>query len=386
MTDFNAFINKEITLAPTNKGPLSGYTFAAKDVFEVEGHTSAAGNPTWLATHEPATTTAPVITALLQYGATLQGMTHTDELMYSLNGENVHYGTPVNPLYPQSIPGGSSSGSAVAVASGAVDFALGTDTGGSVRIPSSYCGLYGIRPTHGAVDIDGVIPLAAQFDTVGWMARDAQLLATVGDVLLSQSVQNIKTVYIPEEAWALAEDDVTSLRAYIEETFQDAHIRSSSLADLVTWSQAFRLLQGEQIWQTHGEWVEAANPVFGEDIADRFKWASTIQRDADWKQAAALKVKVSAELRQLLGTNAVIAIPTTAGAAPEKGRSLALVEQTRTRTMQLTCIAGLSGLPQVTMPIGASSLSFIGGEHQDQTLLHWLAQHAKHPRKSSIES
>ena len=380
------YFNEQVRRKPLGNGHLDGQTFAVKDVFALAGEKNSAGNPVWYETHDVATTTAPVIEQLLQQGATLKGLTHTDELMYSLNGENVHYGTPVNPLYPQSIPGGSSSGSAVAVASGAVDFALGTDTGGSVRIPSSYCGLYGIRPTHGAVDIDGVIPLAAQFDTVGWMARNAQLLATVGDVLLSQSVQDIKTVYIPEEAWALAEGDVTSLRGYIEETFQDAHIRSISLADLVTWSQAFRLLQGEQIWQTHGEWVKAVNPVFGEDIADRFKWASTIQRDADWEQAAALKVKVSAELRQLLGTNAVIAIPTTAGVAPEKGRSLALVEQTRTRTMQLTCIAGLSGLPQVTMPIGASSLSFIGGEHQDQTLLHWLAQHAKQPRKSSIES
>lgn len=367
----NAFIDETITLQPTREGALTGYTFAVKDVFDVKGHTNAAGNPTWLATHEVAITTAPAIETLLAAGATLQGMTHTDELMYSLNGENIHYGTPINPLRPNSIPGGSSSGSAVAVASKAVDFALGTDTGGSVRIPSSYCGLYGIRPTHGVVNINGVIPLASQFDTVGWMARDASLLLTIGDALLTQPVRDIQTIYVPEAACALAEPQTA---AKLKQSLQaiDIEMKPLKLDDLYDWSQTFRLLQGEEIWQTHGKWVAEANPVFGPDIADRFKWASTIQRDEAWQQAKLKKQQVHDTLQQLLGDHAAIAIPTTAGPAPEKGRDLALVEETRTRTMQLSCIAGLSGLPQVTMPVGDVGLSFIGGAGQDMSLLQFV--------------
>lgn len=367
----NAFIDETVTLQPTREGALTGYTFAVKDVFEVKGHTNAAGNPTWLATHDAATTTAPIIEQLLAKGATLQGMTHTDELMYSLNGENVHYGTPVNPLRPNSIPGGSSSGSAVAVAAKTVDFALGTDTGGSVRIPSSYCGLYGIRPTHGVVNIDGVIPLASQFDTVGWMARDASLLLTIAEALLTQPVRDIQTIYVPEAAWALAEPQTANT---LKQTLQSINIdmKPLKLEDLYDWSQTFRLLQGAEIWQTHGAWVNEAKPVFGKGIAERFEWASTILRDEAWQHAALKKQQVHDTLQQLLGTHAAIAIPTTASPAPEKGRDLAHVEETRTRTMQLSCIAGLSGLPQVTMPVGDVGLSFIGGAGQDLSLLQFV--------------
>lgn len=367
----NAFIDKTVTLQPTSEGTLTGHTFAVKDVFDVKGHTNAAGNPTWLATYEAATATAPVIETLLSAGAILRGMTHTDELMYSLNGENVHYGTPVNPLRPNSIPGGSSSGSAVAVADQTVDFALGTDTGGSVRIPSSYCGLYGIRPTHGVVNIDGVIPLAAQFDTVGWMARDASLLLTIGEALLTQPVREIQTIYVPETAWALAERQTAETLKQALKAI-DIDMKPLKLEQLYDWSQTFRLLQGAEIWQTHGTWVNEAKPVFGKDIAERFEWASTIARDDAWQRAALKKQQVHDMLEQLLGDHAAIAIPTTAGPAPEKGRDLALVEETRTHTMQLSCIAGLSGLSQVTMPVGDVGLSFIGGAGQDLSLLRFV--------------
>lgn len=164
---WNAFVDSNLNIKPLGVGPLNGLTFAVKDVFEIKDYANTAGNPDWYRTHFPASRNAPVVDALLQQGAFLIGTTHTDELMYSLNGENFHYGTPVNPHAHNRIPGGSSSGSAVATASRLVDFALGTDTGGSVRIPSSYCGLFGFRPTHGFVNIDGVIPLAKSFDTVG---------------------------------------------------------------------------------------------------------------------------------------------------------------------------------------------------------------------------
>ncbi len=167
-----------------HRGTLSGLSFAVKDVFEVQGVRNCAGNPTWLETHPPAPRTAPAISRLLVSGAALRGLTLTDELTLGLNGENFHYGTPINSAAPDRVPGGSSCGSASAVAGGAVDFALGTDTGGSVRIPSSYCGIWGMRPTHGRVNNHGVVPLAPSFDTVGWFARSAEMLQTVGQHLL----------------------------------------------------------------------------------------------------------------------------------------------------------------------------------------------------------
>ncbi len=171
--------------APLGVGRLSGLTFAVKDLFDLAGTTTSFGNPDWAATHAPAVATAPVVLALLQAGARLAGKTKTQELAYGLTGENIWHGTPTNPAAPARFPGGSSCGSAAAVAGGLVDFALGSDTGGSVRIPASYCGLFGIRPTHGAISLAGACPLAPSFDTPGWFTRSASLLTGVGEVLLA---------------------------------------------------------------------------------------------------------------------------------------------------------------------------------------------------------
>ncbi|KAJ7522780.1 hypothetical protein O6H91_18G026100 [Diphasiastrum complanatum] len=169
---------------PKAPHPLTGLTFAVKDIFNVEGLVTGFGNPDWARTHEVANQTAPAVLVLVQGGATCIGKTHMDELAYSINGENKHYGTPTNPAAPTRIPGGSSSGSAVAVAAELVNFALGTDTGGSVRVPAAFCGILGFRPSHGIVPTVGVIPMAQSFDTVGWFARDPSVLHKVGHVLL----------------------------------------------------------------------------------------------------------------------------------------------------------------------------------------------------------
>src|SRR5688500_36916 len=168
-------------------GPLAGLTFGAKDIYDVAGRKTGFGSPEWLATHDEASATAPAIQLLLDAGARMVGRTQTDELTYSLNGENAHYGTPSNVNAPGRIPGGSSSGSAAAVAAALVDFALGSDTGGSVRAPASFCGIYGMRPTHGRVSLEHACPLASSFDTAGWFARDPAVLARVGRVLLRDS-------------------------------------------------------------------------------------------------------------------------------------------------------------------------------------------------------
>src|SRR5215468_9446108 len=209
---YNAFCrHADVTLQGAPDGPLRGLTFAVKDVYDIAGHRTGNGNPVWLKTHPPATCTASAVERLLASGARMVGKTQTDELAYSLNGENVHYGTPTNPRAPGRIPGGSSSGSAAAVAGGLVDFALGTDCGGSVRLPASYCGIYGIRTSHGLIPIDGVADLAKTFDTVGWFAQTASLMHRVGRVLLPSPAKPFapRRLLIARDAFAAIEPEVS---------------------------------------------------------------------------------------------------------------------------------------------------------------------------------
>ena len=413
--EWNAWIREDVRLNAAGEGKLSGYTFAVKDVFSVRGHISSAGNPDWLRTHGPAVKTAEAIEQLLSAGADMHGLTHTDELMYSLNGQNVHYGTPVNPKGADLLPGGSSSGSAVAAAAGLVNFALGTDTGGSVRVPSSYCGIYGFRPTHGAVSMEGVIPLAPSFDTTGWMAGDAATLRRVGEVLLQQegaegSASAVKPFaglqaandsgfarfIVPEDAWELAEPESRSwlealLPLFGEEGALEPGIASEEGLDV--WMRTFRILQGLEIWETHGRWIEEVQPEFEASIAERFAWTSTLSRSNSHPEFL-LRQSIQARLRSWLGEDRVLLIPTTPGQPPHRLIQGAANEERRSRTMQLSCIAGLAGLPQLHIPVVTGlapfGLSVIAGAGQDLRLLRWAEQwterHASalHPAAASL--
>lgn len=379
----NAFMDERLNIGPSDSGRLNGRIFAAKDVFEINNYRSSAGNPDWLRTHPPAKRNAPVLDFLLEQGAFLKGTTHTDELMYSLNGENFHYGTPINPHGFDRIPGGSSSGSAVAVAAGLVDFALGTDTGGSIRIPSSYCGVFGIRPTHGLVNIDGVIPLAKSFDTVGWMTRDPKLLLEVGQVLISQealSGDNFTSLYFEKEAWSFVEDDAKECLLKTTSVLQEMNVWSQyiNVSDegLSKWAEVFRTIQGIEIWDQHGDWIKTVNPTFGPGIAERFKWASTLAKD-EYVPCQLAREKIKDSLSTLLNENGLLVIPSAPGEAPFRNLSVEKMEQYRTKTMQLTCISGLAGFPQVTIPVVKENgipigLSFIANQNQDLKLLKWV--------------
>ncbi|MEK4330478.1 amidase family protein [Paenibacillus sp. FSL R7-0312] len=405
---YGAFRVPELAVPGSGHGTLHDLSFTVKDVFAVAGHRSSAGNPDWLRSHEPAAAHAPAVSRLLQAGAALRGAAHTDELMYSLGGENYHYGTPVNPHGEDRIPGGSSSGSAVAVASGSVDFALGTDTGGSIRVPSAYCGVYGFRPTHGAVDMEGVIPLAPGFDTVGWMAGSAELLVKAGEVLLGQpvrvtdqpgeiqkdkqtgaqtgkqtNVHRLSRMFIPPECWSLAGQEYGRYlklglnRLQTGSTLQTAEMEIAP-EGLKTWMDVFRELQGAQIWSTHGAWIEQERPVFGPDIAARFTWAAGLA-GADHSGARSLQREFTERLRGLLGNDGCLVIPTVPGPAPLRGGDPAQLELNRSGAMMLSCIAGLAGLPQVTLPVAGPGdlplgLSIIGGYGQDLQLLAWVQE------------
>lgn len=381
---FGAYFDENLTIQPYGEGRLSGLSFSVKDVFAVKGHRNAAGNPDWLRTHEAAETNAKAIDLLLSEGACLSGITHTDELMYDLTGVNIHYGTPVNPSAKERIPGGSSSGSAVAVASGTADFALGTDTGGSVRIPSSYCGIYGFRPTHGSVPVEGVIPLAPSFDTVGWMSKNASKLLAVGKVLLSGDTKTrFCKVYYPEDIWNVTDAAcVETLRAFVPAIVEELGTMERLVLDrhhrLETWMDTFRIWQALEIWRTHGEWVEKVKPRFEKRIAERLNWSATLVEE-DHKQELLIRDQVRNQLGELLQRDSILVIPTAPGPAPLLTLSQEELESQRFRTLNLCCIAGLAGLPQVTLPFGSAmgapvGLSIIAGRGCDLSLLE-LANH-----------
>jgi amidase len=368
-----------VALKGAATGPLAGLDFGAKDVFDVAGHIAGCGNPDWLANHTPAETTAPALQCLLDAGADLAGKTHTDELTYSLMGENAHYGTPVNVNAPGRIPGGSSSGSAAAAAGSLVDFTIGTDCGGSVRLPASFCGLYGFRPSHGRITLAGCMPLASSFDTFGWFARTPTILARVGEVLLEETPRAMRPTQLlmaedalhavgPEVAAAL-KDAMETVRACIGKE-QSAVIAGDGLAACF---DIFRTLQGAEIWTNHGDWIKRAQPNFGPGVRERFEWASTVSDD-DVTAAKRRREMFAERVHNLLSDGSVLCLPTAPGIAPKRGASGDELNDFRARAMELLCTAGLAGLPQITLPLASLEncplgLSLVGRRGSDMELL-----------------
>lgn len=364
--------------APLGTGRLSGLSFAVKDLFDLAGVTTTFGNPDWAATHAPAITTAPVVLTLLQAGAHLAGKTRTHELAYGLTGENVWHGTPINPSAPERFPGGSSCGSAAAVAAALVDFALGSDTAGSVRIPASYCGLFGIRPSYGAISLAGACPLAPSFDTCGWFARSASLLSGVGEVLLAGPRHGAEGPLLrPEEVWVNAQPEVAeALRPALEKLEQ---IRGRAVGvrvapeGLDSFFDHFRTVQAEEAWTALGGWIEAAKPRLGPGVAERFAAAKATD-PAMAGPGRAFRRMVQARIRPLLLGGAVMVYPTSPCIAPLLTARPEEQDAVRQATIGVTAIAGLCGLPEVTLPAarvrGAPvGLSLVAGAGYDRALL-----------------
>jgi amidase len=367
-----------VALKGSGSGPLAGLTFAAKDIFEIAGARTGFGQPDWLRTHPPARQTAEAVQRLLDAGADLTGKTHCDELCYSLTGENVHYGTPLNVNAPGRVPGGSSNGSAAAVAGQLVDFALGSDCGGSIRIPASYCGIIGLRPTHGRVSDKGVLPFGPSFDVVGWFARDIRLFDKVGAVLLGEDKAAApQRMIVAQDAWAEVEKPVADALKPAAETVRtvlgNAKGTRVSPEGLADWFEVFRTLQAGEIWATLGAWVSETKPKFGPGVKERFEFAATIT-PAQVAAATARRRAITAHVENLLGADGVICLPTSPRAAPLRGTPVDQVEVAyRNQAMRLLCIAGLTGLPQISLPVAAGwlplGLSLIGARNSDRALI-----------------
>lgn len=368
-------------LEPICDGSLTGLTFAVKDLIDVKGHVTGAGNPRWLETHLPSAATAPCITALRRAGGRMVGKTITDELAYSVHGDNIHYGTPKNTKAPDRVPGGSSSGSAAAVAAGLCDFALATDTGGSIRIPASYCGVFGIRTTHGAISLEGVLPFMPSFDTLGWFARDSTIFSAVGDVLLPAETNGqpdgFNRLLVAADAISLGDEGAVPVLqrgiALLSEAFESTETVVVAEEGLERWRETYRTVSAHESWKIHGQWIDAHGTGLSATVAERFAFAKSVS-DASAALARREQSDIRSRIRGLIGTNAVLALPSAPGIAPKLQATAAEIEAFRRRIQRLTSIAGLAGLPQVSLP-GLSlneapiGLSLVGPAGSDHALL-----------------
>lgn len=361
-------------------GPLAGLTFGVKDLFDVVGYPTSAGQPLWLALSGIKRTSAPTVQRLLDAGARFAGKTVTEELAFSMTGRNAHFGSPVNGAAPDRICGGSSSGSASAVSHHLCDFSLGTDTGGSVRAPANHCGLFGLRPTHGRVSLQGAVDLAPSFDTCGWFARDIATFARVADVLLgadSAPLPAAPRLLAPIDVWALlgapVQDAFAASRTRVEAALGAAKPVNVALDsfDAMFWS--FRYLQGREAWQSDGAFIQRYQPVLGSAVAQRFAWSRGVT-DEQVAQATAFRERFRAHLAALLGSDGVLIMPTMPDVAPLADADEDGLETYRNQATYMLCIAGLAGFAQLSLPLakrlGAPlGLSLLGPAGSDRSLV-----------------
>lgn len=368
-------------------GPLAGLTAVVKDMYDIAGSRTGGGNPDWLNAQVPAKSHAAAVAKILDAGATITGKTICDEFFFSIAGVNAHYGTPANPRAPGRIPGGSSSGSAAAAAAGVCDFALGSDTGGSVRVPASFCGLYGLRPTHGRVDMAGAMAMAHSFDVAGWFAASPGVFRKVGGVLLEGDARPapLGTLIIADDAFAQCDEEIVTLcRAFLHRA---ALALPAPIHKTVAphgfddWREAFRIIQGREVWDAHGAFITRAKPALGPGIKERMAFAATVT----WEQADAARRTVASarkHLRALVPPGTIMALPSAPCIAPRLDTPADELDSFRTRVMRLTCMAGLAGLPQMNLPIGTvagcpAGLSFIAWPGGDEALLELAVHLAK---------
>jgi amidase len=358
LASYRAFVPYPNAAVPNAaSGPLTGLTFGVKDIFDVAGYPTGCGNPHMLAMSGIKTSNAPAVDALLAAGAVFARKTYTEELAFSMTGKNAHFGAPRNGAAPDRVSGGSSSGSASAVSNGLCDFALGTDTGGSVRAPASHCGLIGLRPTHARVSLDGCMPLSPGFDTCGWFTRDIETFARVGDVLLGEDTVALPAApdaYLPREVLAgLPEPVAKVFSATLERlkprfgSIESVDIMTPS-TDALYW--AFRYAQGFQAWRSQGAMIDRFDFQLGPGVRERFSWSRTIT-PAQNEESERVRKHFRENLLSMLGGGRIILMPTMPDVAPLLSDSDEALESYRNQAIKMLCVAGLGGCPQLSLPL-----------------------------------
>jgi amidase len=375
-----AFVpDTDIVIQGAADGPLAGMTFAAKDLFDVRGTVTGSGNPDWARTHAPARRSAWVVERLLAAGATLVGKTITDEISLGLLGINRFHGTPTNPRAPDLVPGGSSSGSASAVAGGLVDTALGTDSGGSVRTPASFTGIYGLRPTHGHIPVAGMATQSPTFDTAGFFARDAATFARVGAVLLDASMAGAlpEELLVATDCFGIADlvvrDSLHPVLRLLAGFFDRSRETTLAVEGIEHWAGQQRTLQSFEFGRTFADWIDVTNPCFSFEVAGALANAAAIT-DEQVIAPRVFREDVRARVDALLDGRRVLCLPTSPILPIRRDARLSEMRTAVRRIIDLTAIAGLTGLPQVNLPLAQCrgvpvGISLIGWRGSDLTLL-----------------
>jgi amidase len=356
------------------EGPLAGLDFAVKDLFDVAGFKTACGNPDRLRDGAPAIATAPSVLAALAAGARLIGKTHTDEVACGMFGMNPHFGTPINPKAPDRAPGGSSSGSASAVAGGLCDFALGSDTGGSIRVPASFCGLYGLRTSFGRVSVAGVMAMAPSFDTVGWLARDARMLRRVSEIYFGPVGSfGAPRLLVARDAFDIPVRGIGPALLAIAQSL--GHAREVTLYEegIDHWLDTFRPLQLHDLWATLGQWATAPGRRLSQAVAERIELSSTVKPEAV-AAAGRCREALTARLIDLLSDDGLMILPTAHDLPPLRTAPISAQVEFREKTLALTSVASLTRLPQINLPATTIEncpvgLSIIAGPRGDERLL-----------------
>lgn len=407
--DFGAFIEKLQLLPPPQPlppkapHPLTGLSFAVSDLFDIEGYVTGFGHPEWVRSHDAASRTSTVVSTLVEGGATCVGKTVVDEFAYSINGTNRHYDTPANPAAPPRVPGGSSSGAAVAVAANIVDFSLGIDTVGGVRVPSAFCGILGFRPSYGAVSHMGIVPISTSLDTVGWFARDPNILRRVGHVLLQLpfgAQRSPRQIIIADDCFELLKIPVDRVVQVVikstEKLFGRQVLKHENLGEyfhpkvpslkgfhktngelknssIRMVANVMRLLQRLEFKSNHNEWIESVKPILDPDISaeigETLEIAETVVENCK-----SLRNEMRSAINSLLKDDGILVIPTTAYPPPKLGGKEMLTEDYQNSAFSLLSIASVSGCCQVTVPLGyydkcPTSVSFIARHGGDRFLL-----------------
>ncbi|MBX9668709.1 MAG: hypothetical protein K2X93_13870 [Candidatus Obscuribacterales bacterium] len=371
----------DLDIEGTPEGVLKGKTFVVKDLIDVKDTITGGGSPAWRATQKSASKNAKVVDMLLGEGARLKGKACTDELAMSLDGINPFYGTPLNTQLPDRIPDGSSSGSASAVAGGIVDFSIGTDTVGSIRVPASYCGIYGYRPSHGAVDVTGIMPLGRSFDTVGWFAQNSGLLRSVGEVLLPRREKSTKTritkVLVARSLFHIISNDVCEglLEAGDRIASQFDYVEEIELCQslLESCAATFGIVRSAEAWRVYADWINNDDPALSPTLLQRIALGKSVDSSQEALGREMMK-SIAEYFDRLIPEDTAILLPTAFGMPPYKSATKDQLIENRRNNLLLTAMSAVAGLPQASVPMEIApkiklGVSLMAKRHNDSSLL-----------------
>jgi Asp-tRNA(Asn)/Glu-tRNA(Gln) amidotransferase A subunit family amidase len=342
--------------ATPDAGPLAGIAFVAKNAFDVKGLPTYAGGP-FDPDIEPATADATAIVRLTSAGATLVGTTHMDEYAYGFLGNNAHHGRVLNPRAPDCISGGSSSGSAAAVAGGLVPLALGTDTNGSIRVPAALCGIFGIKPSFDGISREGLRSLAPSLDHVGLLAADPALLEAAFQALTGKVVgerkRNAASIGVAGgdfQDWCEA-----GIWQEIEEAVPFAvYAPRMAIHGLAEEFAAASIITAAEARQVHAAELELHPDRYSAEIGGKVRAAEHVAKRV-YERAKAVQARARDKYLSCLAKVDVLMTPALPILAPRAG-----VRTVTLRGVEL-CVAdalslfvrpfSLAGLPALTVPL-----------------------------------